>query len=82
MKSQMSTHISFENKRGNPVRRLPEEQGVHFPISRSLPVPQFTILAYSVPTSHHRKWKHILPCIPVMPPKKEKSLRTTHTITL
>lgn len=31
LKSQKSTHISFENKHENSVRRLLEEQGVQFP---------------------------------------------------
>lgn len=53
LKSQKSTHISFENKRGNPVRRLLEEQGVQFPFSEPTS-PRFTTVAHSV--------QHIMPC--------------------
>lgn len=33
----------------------------NFQISTSFPVPRFTTLTYNVPTSRHRKWKHIVP---------------------
>lgn len=65
LKSQKSTHISFENKRGNPVRRLLEEQGVQFPNFSEPTSPRFTTVAHSV--------QHITPCH-----QKKKTLRTNH----
>lgn len=54
LKSQKSTHISFENKRRNPVRRFLEEQGVQFPNFSEPTSPRFTTVAHSV--------QHITPC--------------------